>query len=186
MKKIVLFIVLVLFVSFAFANPWSHRYDTWQTAENPSINTGDTQTFAVEWGEGGWTSTSLGYGTSTDGSGWTWVDIPWIEDGSETNKRCSTTVTFNTQGTYYYAFKMVKDGFDYHNDGSSTWTESDLTLTNVITSNVTVTDMPLPVTLASFTVKAKMGKVELVLGHGIRNRKFTFSRLSRRRGNRAS
>jgi hypothetical protein len=161
MKKVLVLLSVLMLFSFAFANPWSHRYDTWQAEENPSINTGNTLTFAVEWGEGWWTSTSLGYGTSGDGSGWTWIDIPWVEDGEGTNKRCSTTVTFNSAGTYYYVFKMVKDGNDYHNDGNVIWDESSLDFASVIVSYVNVVDEEVPVTLASFTAEALKGKVEL-------------------------
>ncbi len=162
MKKLLTILMVLMLTSLVFAAPWSHRYDVWQAEENDTINAG-LYTFAVEWGEGGWTSTTLGYGKSTNGSGWIWIDIPWVEDGEGTNKRCSTVVDFSdTTGVFYYVFKMTKDGFDYHNNGSAEWDESTTDFAGQVSSFLTVNDFGTPITLASFTAKAKNGIVEVM------------------------
>ncbi|MEA2077167.1 MAG: T9SS type A sorting domain-containing protein [Candidatus Marinimicrobia bacterium] len=162
MKKIILLLILICFVSFASAYEHAHRYATWQADEDPSINEGESVTFSVEWGKGGWDAggSKVGYGTSTDGTSWTWVDIDWIEDGEGSNKRCSTSVTFNTAGTYYYAFRYITGGTEQFCHGYADWAEMVGTL--AATNFVTVAEVPLPITLTSFVANTNKGSVELV------------------------
>ena len=151
MKKkmfVLLFSVLSLTI---LALPWGHRYVTEQNWQNTTIQVGNTLTFSVEWGEGWWTNSDLGYGTTTDGTGWTWVSLPWFENGDGDNKRCKTDVQFNTAGTYYYAYRMEKPETTLsYQHGSETWSENVSTL--VATSYVIVEE-PLPVVLSSFTAE---------------------------------
>ena len=107
----------------AKADPWAHRYDgtggqSWRAITNQG---GSALTVAVEWNQSSWTSLDFGWGTSTDGSGWTWQDCPWFEDGSGSDKRCRTDVTILTNGTYYYAFKMVYSGGTFYQYGDASW-----------------------------------------------------------------
>ena len=149
MKKYSIIILFVVLSFSLFAYPWGHRYATEQSWQNTTITKGSTLTFSVEWGEGDWTHSDLGYGTTTDGTGWTWVDIPWFEDGEGSNKRCKTNVTFNTAGTYYYAYRMEKPTGTYsYQHGSDQWSENSGTLSAV--SYVTVEEPPTAVTLSSF------------------------------------
>ena len=149
MKKIFLFFVFIISLTYLFAYPWGHRYPTVQSWQNTTINKGTSLTFSVEWGEGDWTHSDLGYGLTTDGTDWTWVDIPWFENGEGNNKRCKTTVTFNTAGKYYYAYRMEKPTGTYsYQHGSDQWSENSGTLSAV--SYVEVNE-PLPIVLASFT-----------------------------------
>jgi len=156
MKKIILFGALTILAFSLFANPWGHRYPTEQSWQDTTIDKGTTLTFSVEWGEGDWTHSDLGYGTSTDGTGWTWVDIPWFEDGSGSNKRCKTTVTFNTAGTFYYAYRMDKNSTISYQHGSDSWSENASTLS--ATSYVIVQEPPTAVVLSSFTAAYLDGK----------------------------
>lgn len=148
MKKTLLIIVITLLCSLMFAYPWGHRYDTEQTWQDTTIQTGTTLTFSVEWGEGDWTNSDLGYGTSTDGTGWSWTEIPWFDDGGGSNKRCKTTVQFNTEGTYYYGFRMEKPAstFSYQH-GSDSWSENAGTLSAI---SYVIVQEPTPVVLSSF------------------------------------
>jgi hypothetical protein len=149
MNKTLLFFVLLFSVSLAFAAPYGHRYDVEQAWETTSICEGQTLRFSVEWGEGDWTNSQLGYGTSTDGSGWTWVGINWFEDGGGSNKRCRVDVQFNTQGTYYYAYAMEKPASTTtYQHGSDGWSENASSISAY--NYVLVEDCPLPVTLSSF------------------------------------
>ena len=92
MKNKILFIAFVVMALVAFtahAEPWAHRYDgtggqSWQVITNQG---GSALTVAVEWNQSSWTSSDFGWGTSTDGTGWTWGDCPWFEDGDNNNKR---------------------------------------------------------------------------------------------------
>ncbi len=162
MKKVILSLILICFVSFAFAYQHAHRYTTWQADEDPSISEGESVTFSVEWGKGGWDAggSKVGYGTSTDGTSWTWVDIDWIEDGEGGNKRCSTSVAFNTAGTYYYAFRYIAGNVSQYCHGQEGWEEMVGTL--AATNTVTVAEVPLPITLTSFVANVNKGSVELV------------------------
>ena len=62
MKKITLLFLLLIITSFAFANPWAHRYNIEQTNQNIVVDINTATVVSVEWGEGDWTSTSFGYG----------------------------------------------------------------------------------------------------------------------------
>ena len=163
MRKVILLLILLCFVSFAFALPWGHRYAMWQANEDPSAFTNDPIIFAVEWSEGDWDAggSMIGYGISTDGIGWTWTDIFYIENDPENanNKRCSTSVSISTQGNYYYAYRFIKGSETSYTHGSADWDEnvSELAATNT----VTITDAPTPICLASFVANAVKGSVEL-------------------------
>ncbi|MEA2077169.1 MAG: T9SS type A sorting domain-containing protein [Candidatus Marinimicrobia bacterium] len=166
MKKLVLLIILVCLVSFGFAIPRGHRYDVEQNWESTNINEGATVTFSVEWNLGEWDASQVGYGTTQNGSGWTWVDLPWFEDGFESNRRCKTNVTFSSSGTYYYAYKIVIPEGDPKNPpgstyqhGSSEWSDNSETLS--ASNTVTVSEVPTPITLSFFTAEIKGGVVEL-------------------------
>ena len=166
MKKVLVLLSLLLMFSFGFANPWSVRNDGWQTWAATSIEVDQTVTFAVTWGEGGWDAfgSNVGYGTSSDGTDWTWTAIDWVEDDGPTNKKCSTTVTFDTPGTYYYVFRMTKGSVDYYGSGHNGWEETSMTITDKISTEffkVTVTEGEVPITLSSFTAVALKGKVKL-------------------------
>ncbi len=145
-----LFITLFTILSITvFALPWGHRYSTEQNWQNNTIPVGNTLTFSVEWGEGDWVQSDIGYGTSTDGSGWTWVDISWFEDGDGSNKRCKTDIQFNTAGTFYYAYRLEKPASTIgYQHGSDSWSENASTLSAI--SSVIVQE-PLPVTLSTFS-----------------------------------
>lgn len=128
MKRNLLLIFALLSISaISFAYPWGHRYSAEQANQDITINVGVAFTVSVEWGEGGWDSSDFGYGLSTDGSDWTWVDIPWFEDDGS-NKRCKTDVTINIPGKYYYAYRMVKGGTPSYSLGSDGWLENVATL----------------------------------------------------------
>jgi PKD repeat protein len=113
----------------ALALPWGHRYAVEQPWQTTNVVVGSTLTVSVEWGEGGWdgaTGSTFGYGASRDGSGWTWVECNWFQDGSGNNKRCKAPVTFNTTGTNWYAYRMIKaaNGGTSYQHGSDAWSEN--------------------------------------------------------------
>ncbi len=110
------------------AYPWGHRYTTVQANQNITIDISTSFKVSVEWGEGDWETSSFGYGISTDGSDWTWIDIDWFEDGSGSNKRCSTDVSISVPGKYYYAYRMVTGGVTSYSFGSDSWAENIETL----------------------------------------------------------
>jgi len=154
MKKIVLLLILVSLVNFALAvYPYGRRYTSWQADEDPSITTGDQITMAVEWTHGPLALAEFGYGTSTNGSGWTWLNQDIIS-----GVICSTVVQFNTQGTYYYAFRIIYFSSVYYSLGYD-YQEASPTLS--AENIVTVSDAPLPICLTSFIANANNGKVVL-------------------------
>jgi hypothetical protein len=133
MKKLFTLAFFIALTLQVFANPWGHRYSAEQANQNISVDVNTSFTVSVEWGEGGWDATDgtmFGYGTSTDGSGWTWVDLPWFEDGSGSNKRCKTSISISTAGKYYYAYRMNKSGSSY-SFGSDSWAENSSTLSAI-------------------------------------------------------
>ncbi len=116
---------LALITLTANADPWAHRYDgtggqSWRATTNQG---GLALTVAVEWNQASWTSSDFGWGTSTDGSGWTWQDCPWFENGNNDDKRCRTDVTISGNGTYYYAFRLVYSAGTYYQYGDATWAD---------------------------------------------------------------
>lgn len=131
MKKL---LVLILFLPVvAFSYPWAHRYAPEQASQNIVVDVNTSFTVSVEWGEGGWDATEgsmFGYGLSTDGTGWTWVDIYWFQDGDGSNKRCKTSVSIATPGKYYYAYRMKKasNGGTSYSFGTDAWAENSGTL----------------------------------------------------------
>ncbi|MCD6233623.1 MAG: hypothetical protein J7K63_01100, partial [Candidatus Marinimicrobia bacterium] len=140
-------VVIVFFIPICLlANPWGHRYSTIQDWENGEFNItlGEKINFSVEWGEGDWTNSSLGYGTSNDGTNWTWQDLPWFEDGEGTNKRCSTQVQFESSGTYYYAYRLIKNEETTYQFGSDEWSENANNLQAQNTVKLTVNAIPNP------------------------------------------
>ncbi|MDR2410395.1 MAG: hypothetical protein LBE13_20105 [Bacteroidales bacterium] len=106
------------------ANPWGHRYHNEQPNENIRIKTGLPFTMSVEWGEGDWETSFIGYGVSTDGSYWTWQEINYFKDGIGYNKCCKTTLRIYNQGKYYYAYKIDKNGKISYCLGDSAWKEN--------------------------------------------------------------
>ncbi|GEM_PF-674722 len=125
--------IIMLFVATAQALPWGHRYPTEQPWQTTNVPAGTALTVAVEWGEGGWdgaTGSAFGYGATRDGSGWTWVECGWFQDGSGTDKRCKTLLTFTTSGTNWYAYRMIKaaNGGTSYQHGADAWSEN----TNVL------------------------------------------------------
>jgi hypothetical protein len=131
MKKITLLSIISFLPFLVFAYPWAHRYTTEQSNQNISVDISNSFTVSVEWGEGGWTSTSFGYGLSTDGTGWTWVDLPWFQDGGGTNKRCKTNVSISTPGKFYYAYRLIKGGITSYSFGSDSWAENSISLSAI-------------------------------------------------------
>ena len=82
----------LLFVSGnVFALPFGHRYVAKQADQFIVTDINTDFEVSVEWGEGDWTTSSFGYGTSIDGSGWVWVDLPWFA-ASGSYKRCVPSV----------------------------------------------------------------------------------------------
>ena len=130
MKKITFLLVLMTISLLSYSNPWGHRYATEQTNQNIVVDVSASFTVSVEWGEGEWDAngSSFGYGLTTDGSDWTWVDLPWFENGDGSNKRCKTDVTINQAGKYYYAYRMIKNSNTSYSFGSDSWSENSSTL----------------------------------------------------------
>ncbi|MCK5852595.1 hypothetical protein KAH27_06150 [bacterium] len=127
------FVAALATTTLASSNPWGHRYDedliNGQTWEITNVVDNSTLQAAVEWGEGDWDGTmgsAFGMGASTDGSGWTWYELPWFEDGAGDNKRCHADITFSDNGTNWWAYRIIKavnGGTNYLN-GSVDWAES--------------------------------------------------------------
>ena len=95
MKKNYFLTILFILGSLSSFAQWGHRYATEQVNQNINVETGTNFTVSVEWGEGDWTNSEFGYGTTTDGTGWTWVSLPWFEDGDGSNKRCNIRILRN-------------------------------------------------------------------------------------------
>jgi hypothetical protein len=114
-----------------FAYPWGHRYDTEQPWQNTNVEENTELRVSVEWGEGGWDGamgSAFGYGDTLDGTDWTWVELPWFEDGGGANKRTRTDVTFSDVGTNWYAYRMIKNAETSYQLGSADWSENAGTL----------------------------------------------------------
>jgi len=124
--------VLGLIAFTANAAPWAHRYASdgvpadYQTWETTNVVQNSILRVAVEWGEGDWDGamgSAFGMGSTTNGSGWAWYELPWFENGGGSNKRCTNYVAFTTMGTNYWAYRIIKaanDGTNFSN-GSSSW-----------------------------------------------------------------
>lgn len=125
MKKLFTLAIFALLSLQVLALPWGHRYATEQATENITIDISTLFTVSVEWGEGDWDAdgSKFGYGTSIDGTGWTWVDLPWFADGGGSNKLCKTNLSIDTPGKYYYAYRMDKSGTTY-SLGTDSWAEN--------------------------------------------------------------
>ncbi len=133
--KIKLFLIAIIAFCFiaglANAAPWGHRYDDptdGQTWESTNVVDNSSLQVSIEWGEGDWVGTmgsAFGMGSSQDGTGWTWSELPWFEDGGGANKRCHANVMFSDNGTNYWAYRIIKPEADtnYHN-GSVDWSET--------------------------------------------------------------
>jgi len=130
--------LIVLGTSAAFANPWAHRYATEQSSQNIAVDINTVFTVSVEWGQGGWdvNGSSFGYGTTTDGTGWTWIDLPWFQDGEGSNKRCRAYPSITTPGKYYYAYRFILGGNSSYSFGSDSWAENSGSLAAVSTITV--------------------------------------------------
>ena len=128
MKKYYILSLLFVIGLYANANPWGHRYSTEQSDQNITTDINTPFTVSVEWGEGDWTSSSFGYGLTTDGTGWTWVNLPYFENGSGDNKRCKASISIDAPGKYYYAYRFVKSGTTSYSFGSDAWAENSSTL----------------------------------------------------------
>jgi len=133
-KLFLIAIVAFCFVAaMATAAPWGHRYDEvaadGQLWETTNVVNNSTLQAAVEWGEGDWDGamgSAFGMGSSLDGSGWTWYELPWFENGGGSNKRCTNYVQFSTMGTNWWAYRIIKaanGGTNYLN-GYNSWSES--------------------------------------------------------------
>ena len=142
MKKLLLLFLLAFVVNnISQANPYGHRYATEQSTQDITVDINTSFTVSVEWGEGDWDGamgSAFGYGISNDGTDWTWVQLPWFEDGSGSNKRCRTDVSISIPGKYYYAYRMIKaaNGGTTYSFGSDGWLENSSTL--VATSTIIV------------------------------------------------
>jgi len=128
MKKFTI-ILLIFITSVSFAAPWGHRYNVEQPWQNNNVQSNTTLTVSVEWGEGNWDGadgSAFGFGSSKNGSGWTWIACSWFENGSGGNKRCKTNVTFTSTGTNWYAYRMIKaaNGGTTYQHGSDAWSEN--------------------------------------------------------------
>jgi len=137
MRKFVFYLLFIFSVT-SFAQPYGHRYVTEQATQNITIDINTNIRVSIEWGEGDWDGamgSAFGYGLSTDGTNWTWVQLPWFEDGSGSNKRCRTDVIIAIPGKYYYAYRMIKaaNGGTTYSFGSDTWLQNSSTLSAVST-----------------------------------------------------
>lgn len=133
MNRIYILVIMLGLSLNSFALPWAHRYAPVQTAQNIVVDINTNFDVSVEWGEGGWDETEgsmFGYGTTTDGTGWIWIDIYWFQDGTGSNKRCKTTLSIATPGKYYYAYRMKKasNGGTSYSLGTDAWAENVSTL----------------------------------------------------------
>lgn len=133
MKKNYFLTILFILGSLSSFAQWGHRYATEQVNQNINVETGTNFTVSVEWGEGDWTNSEFGYGTTTDGTGWTWVSLPWFEDGDGSNKRCKTDITINSSNVYYYAYRFEKDGATTYQLGDESWSANTAVLSAVST-----------------------------------------------------
>jgi hypothetical protein len=81
-------------------------------------------------------------GSTTNGSGWTWYELPWFEDGGGSNKRCTNYVAFTTMGKNYWAYRIIKaaNGGTNFLSGSKDWAQSSSPL--VVDNYVYVTPEP--------------------------------------------
>jgi len=122
--------------NFTSANPWGHRYATVQTNQNIVVDINTSFTVSIEWGEGDWTSSNFGYGLTSDGTGWTWVDLPWFQNGDGSNKRCQTSISIGIPGKYFYAYRMTKSSTTSYSIGSDIWAENSSTLSAISTISV--------------------------------------------------
>ncbi|MBI9036531.1 MAG: T9SS type A sorting domain-containing protein [Bacteroidales bacterium] len=148
MKKFTFLLLLLFLYAATQALPWGHRYDVEQANQNITVDINTSFRVSVEWGEGDWDGamgSAFGYGTSTDGTNWTWIELPWFEDGEGSNKRCRADVSISTPGKYYYAYRMIKaaNGGTSYSFGSTDWAENlaDLNATStIIVGEVSKTD----------------------------------------------
>ena len=146
-KHFLIAIIAFCFIaSLANADPWAHRYDgdggqSWQTT---GIQENTTLTVSVEWNQATWTSLDFGWGTSTDGTGWSWQDCPWFEDGGGSDKRCRTDVQFTSTLTNYYAFRLVYSGGTFYQYGDANWNDiaANTTLSADLSSYIVVVPEP--------------------------------------------
>ncbi|MBK7029972.1 MAG: T9SS type A sorting domain-containing protein [Bacteroidales bacterium] len=127
MKKLLILILFLPIVALSY--PWAHRYAPEQSSQNIVVDVNASFTVSVEWGEGDWDypeGSMFGYGLSSDGSGWTWVDINWFQDGDGSNKRCKTSLSISTPGKYYYAYRLKKasNGGTSYSFGTDAWAEN--------------------------------------------------------------
>lgn len=132
----IIFTLLVLCTystSQLFAQPYGHRYSPEQANQNITVDINTTIRVSVEWGEGDWTSSNFGYGLTSDGTNWTWVDLPWFENGDGANKRCRADVSIDTPGKYYYAYRIDKGGTISYSFGSADWAQNSTTLAAIST-----------------------------------------------------
>ncbi len=127
MRKILFYVFLISSFSVS-AEDWGHRYSTEQANQNITVDVNVSVTVSVEWNQGDWTSSSFGYGLTTDGTNWTWVDCGWFENGNGDNKRCKTTVSVSIPGKYYYAYRFIKGGTTSYQHGSDEWSLNASTL----------------------------------------------------------
>ena len=124
-----LFYLLFFCTVTSFAFPWGHRYSTEQATQDITVDINTSFRVSVEWGEGDWDGamgSAFGYGLSSDGTDWIWVELPWFEDGEGDNKRCRTDVSIAVPGKYYYAYRMIKtaSGGISYSFGSDVWAEN--------------------------------------------------------------
>ena len=140
-KLLVLTFTLLSVSSLSYAQPWAHRdAGGGQAFATTNVQNGTTLTMSYEWNQASWTASDIGWGTNANGTGWTWQDCPWWADqGSD--KRCRTDVTFNTNGTNYYAFRLNYSGGIFYLYGNQDgWLDiaAQTTLTPTAASHVLV------------------------------------------------
>ncbi|MCF8369598.1 MAG: T9SS type A sorting domain-containing protein [Bacteroidales bacterium] len=139
MKKVILLVVSIFWLCGAInAFPWGHRYTIEQSNQHISVAVNTNFRVSVEWGEGDWDGamgSAFGYGLSTDGTDWTWVELPYFEDGDGNNKRCRADVSISIPGKYYYSYRMIKaaNGGTSYSYGIADWAENSASINAVST-----------------------------------------------------
>jgi len=108
MKKFTI-ILLALITSVSFAAKYNMQWPRPAITSAPNVST----TFYSQTDQSSWDNVWIGYGTTTDGSGWTWVGAYWHSD-TGIGKEVSNSFSISSAGKYYYASKWESEGSVYY------------------------------------------------------------------------